>query len=155
MNIVYDNCSGQNKNNTVLKMAAWLKQMGYLKKVNFVILVVGHTKNAADSLFNSLKHKYRTKNLFTMHDLFETLNVSDSVTVVLMIPEDFLNYNALTDDVYHDFSGMVKQNHMISCHDDDGNDTIIQLRESNLDEHKAVNHKAVKRMKHFNIVSKF
>ena len=28
LNVVFDNCSGQNKNNTVLKLAAWLMAMG-------------------------------------------------------------------------------------------------------------------------------
>ncbi len=98
--------------NTVLKLAAWLKQMGYFKKVNFVFLIVGHTKIATDSLFNSLKHEYRKKNLFTMQDLITTLNVSESVMVVPTIPEDFLDYDAMTNDIYHDLSGMIKQNHM-------------------------------------------
>jgi hypothetical protein len=71
-----------------------------------------------------------------------------------MIPEDFLDYDALTDNVYRDLAGMVKQNHMFSCHDD-GNETIIRLRESNLNEHKVVDHKAVKRTKCFNSVSEF
>jgi len=53
LNIVFDNCSGQNKNNTVLKLAAWLMAMWYFKSVQFIFLVVGHTKNAADCLFNS------------------------------------------------------------------------------------------------------
>ncbi len=44
LNIVFDNCSGQNKNNTVLKLVPYLVEMGYLKKVNFIFLVVGHTK---------------------------------------------------------------------------------------------------------------
>jgi hypothetical protein len=29
LNIIFDNCRGQNKNNTVLKLAMWLKKMGY------------------------------------------------------------------------------------------------------------------------------
>jgi hypothetical protein len=124
------------------------------KKANFVFLVVGHTKNAADSLFNSLKHEYHKRNLFTMQDLLETLNVFDSV-VVPTIPEDFLGFDVLTDDVYCDLSGMVKQNHMFSCHDNGTNAIIIQIQESNLDEHKDVNHKAVKRTKHFNSVDEF
>ena len=33
LNIIFDNCSGQNKNNTVLKLAAWLMAMGYFKSV--------------------------------------------------------------------------------------------------------------------------
>jgi hypothetical protein len=31
LNIIFDNCSGQNKNNTVLKLPAWLMAMGYFK----------------------------------------------------------------------------------------------------------------------------
>jgi hypothetical protein len=69
LNIVFDNCFGQNKNNTVLKMAAWLMAMGYFKSVQFIFLVVGHTKNAVDRLFNSLKQEYRKQNLFTFDEL--------------------------------------------------------------------------------------
>jgi hypothetical protein len=50
LNIVFDNCSGQNKNNTVLKLLVWLTEMGYFRKINFVFLIVGHTKNAADRI---------------------------------------------------------------------------------------------------------
>lgn len=45
LNIIFDNCSDQNKNNTVLKLAAWIKHIGYFNDVNFVVLIVGHTKN--------------------------------------------------------------------------------------------------------------
>jgi hypothetical protein len=81
LNIIFDNCSGQNKNNTVLKLAAWLMAMNYFKEVNFTFLIVGHTKNAADRLFNSLKTEYRLQNLFTFQDLSEALNRSQMVTV--------------------------------------------------------------------------
>ena len=66
LNIIFDNCSGQNKNNTVLKLAMWLKEMRYFKRVSFVFLIVGHAKNACNRLFNSLKHEYHKKNIFTM-----------------------------------------------------------------------------------------
>ncbi len=114
LNIIFDNCSGQNKNNTVLRLAAWLKQMGYFKKVKFVFLIVGHTKNAADRLFNSLKHEYRKENIFTMQALFDCLSVSDSVMVVPSVAEDFLDYDALFDDIYCPLTGKVKQNHIFS-----------------------------------------
>ena len=42
--IVFDNCSGQNKNNNLLKMVTFLCEMLYFKKVQFLFLVVGHTK---------------------------------------------------------------------------------------------------------------
>ena len=66
LNIIFDNCSGQNKNNTVLKMLVLLTELGYFKQVNFIFLVVGHIKNSADHLFNALKKEYRKRNLFTM-----------------------------------------------------------------------------------------
>ncbi len=48
LNTIFDNCLGQNKNNTVLKLEAWQKRMGFFVQVNFT----------ADHLFNSLKHMY-------------------------------------------------------------------------------------------------
>lgn len=107
----------------------------------------------ADSSFNSLKVEYRRENIYTMQDLFQRLNVSDSVTVVPTTPEDFLDYDALFDDVYRDLAGMVKQNHIFSC-GGDGDDMLptIQLRESNLDEHPIINHKATKKTRKFSNV---
>jgi hypothetical protein len=58
LNIIFNNCSGPNKNNTVLKLPAWLMAMGYFKEIHFIFLMVGHTKNAADHLFNLLKQEY-------------------------------------------------------------------------------------------------
>ncbi len=55
LNIIFNNCSGQNKNNTVLKLPAWLMAIGYFKEIHFICLVVGHMKNAADRLFYLLK----------------------------------------------------------------------------------------------------
>ena len=153
LNIIFDNCSGQNKNNTVLKLAAWVKQMGYFENVNFVFLIVGHTKNAADRLFNSLKHEYRQRNIFTMQGLFDQLNASDSVTVVPSLPEDFLDYDKLFGDIYRDISGKIKVNHIFSCSGSDPLKVVIQLRQSNLDEHTITSHVASKKKKMFSSVA--
>jgi hypothetical protein len=91
LNIVFDNCSGQNKNNTVLKLAAWLMAMGYFKSVQFIFLVVGQTKNAADRLFNLLKHEYRKQNLFTIDELVRALDQSATVTVHRTVVNDFFD----------------------------------------------------------------
>jgi hypothetical protein len=76
LNVVYDNCSGQNKNNTVLRYLLWIVEMGYFRRVNFIFLVVGHTKNAADRLFkfNALKLDYRKQNIYTMKELLTCLS---------------------------------------------------------------------------------
>jgi hypothetical protein len=43
LNIIFDNCSGQNKNNTVLKLAVWIAELGYFKSINFILSVVSPT----------------------------------------------------------------------------------------------------------------
>jgi len=133
LNIVFDNCSGQNKNNTVLRLAAWLMAMGYFKAVQFIFLVVGHTKNAADRLFNSLKHEYRKQNLFTFDELVTALDQSATVTVHRTVADDFLDYDKLFDGIYRKLSGQIKQNHIFSCVDDGSE---ITIRKSNMAEHQ-------------------
>ena len=82
LTVVFDNSTGQNKNNTVLKLLEFLTEMKFFKKVNFVFLIVGHTKNAADHLFNALKNVYRKENIYTFPQLLIVLNTSDKVTVI-------------------------------------------------------------------------
>ncbi len=117
LNIVFDNCCGQNKNNTVLRLAAWIVKMGYFLEVNFIFLIVGHTKNAADRLFNSLKVQYRKKNLYTFNQLVEALGTSRTITIHPAVSEDFLNYGDLFDFFYKKLAGQIKQNHIFSSFD--------------------------------------
>ena len=56
--------------------------MGYFKKVNFIFLFVGHTKNSADMLFNALKMKYHREDIHTMAEMIEILDNSNSVTLL-------------------------------------------------------------------------
>ena len=149
LNIVFDNCAGQNKNNTVLKMAAWIQQMGFFRTVNFVFLIVGHTKNAADRLFNSLKTEYRKQNIFTMQGMIHTLSASDSVTVVPSDVEDFWDYDALFSKIYRDLSGQVKNNHIFTCSGNGSFRSVMDLRESNLDDHKKRKHEVTKKNRTF------
>ena len=101
LNIIFDNCCGQNKNNTVLRLVAWLAQLGHFHEVNFIFLVVGHTKNAADRLFNSLKVMYRKKNLYTFDQLVDALRTSRTITVHPTMSKAFLlDYGKLFDFFY-------------------------------------------------------
>jgi hypothetical protein len=135
LNIIFDNCSGQNKNNTVLKLALWLMAMGYFKSVQFIFLVVGHTKNAADRLFNLLKQDYRRQNLFTFDQLATAfLGQSPSVNIHRAVANDFLDYDSLLDGIYRKLASLIKQNHIFSCVEDNGFE--MRFRESNLVEHR-------------------
>jgi hypothetical protein len=116
-----------------LKLAAWLMAMGYFKSVQFILLVVGHTKNAADRLFNSLKLEYRKENLFMFDDLARTLDQSATVTVHRTVANDVLDYEKLLDGMYRKLAGQIKQNQSFSG-DDDGSEMMI--RKSNPVEHQ-------------------
>jgi hypothetical protein len=72
LDIVMDNCSGQNKNHMVLRYLVWLREMGYFKNTQGRFLVRSHTKNPCDRRFNELKLKYNKKNTYTMDQLMET-----------------------------------------------------------------------------------
>lgn len=147
LNIVFDNCSGQNKNNTVLKYMVHLTELGYFKKVNFIFLIVGHTKNAADRLFNTLKKLYRLTNIFTMKDLLAKLSASNMITIHPTKVEDFHDWDTYLDLFYSDFRSKIKQNHIFSCSYESnrvGNQLQVDLRESDLEEHTIVEHNTFK-----------
>ena len=126
----------------------WLKATGYFKCVNFIFLIVGHTQNAADRLFNSLKHEYRKKNLYTMEDLIVSLNRSDHVTIIPTCPEDFFDYDALFKDLFRNITRNIKQNHIFSC---SSVDDRMNLRESNIADHKIKTHKCSKKGRHMTL----
>ncbi len=133
MNIIFDNCSGQNKNNTVLKQPTWLMAMGYFKEIHFFFLVVSHMKNAADCLFNLLKQEYWKQNLFTFNELVWTLNKLLSLTIHPTVAKDFLGYSKLLDGLYQPITGNKKTNHLFSCKD---NGMQIMIRQIILEEHQ-------------------
>ena len=110
----FDNCTGQNKNNTVLKLGAMLAELGYFKEVAMLFLIVGHTKNACDHLFNSLKKLYRSTNSFTMNQLLPKLNASENVTVHEAAHEDFFDYSDFLGKWYCDMKGLIEVNHIFT-----------------------------------------
>ncbi len=71
--------------------------MGYFKEIHFIFFVVGHTKNAADHLFNLLKQEYWKQNLFTFDKLVRMLDKSSLLTIHPTVVDDFLNYSKLLD----------------------------------------------------------
>ena len=111
----------------------WLAELGYFQKINFIFLVVGHTQNAADRLFNSMKKEYRKHKIFTFEALVSKLERSDSVTIHQPNANDFLDYDKLLDGPYRKLAGLIKKNHIFTC---DEMDDLMMLRQSNLLEHK-------------------
>jgi hypothetical protein len=95
--------------------------------------MVGHTKNAADRLFNSLKQDYQNQNLFTFDKLVWTLDKLLSLTIHPTLAKDFLDYSKLLDGLYWPSTGNIKTNHIFFCTDVG---MQIMIRQSNLEEHQ-------------------
>ena len=52
-----------------------LLEGGYFKEVNFIFYAVGHTKNACDRWFNTLKRVYQLTDIWTFDQLDEKLQM--------------------------------------------------------------------------------
>ena len=111
LNIIMDNCGGQNKNNVVIRLGAYLCEVGYFKKVNFVFLVKGHTKNSADRMFNLLKQKWHKMQVYTYKQALESLAINDDVTIIDASNLHY-DYAKFLNTVYKQpVIGTIKKNH--------------------------------------------
>ncbi len=127
LSIILDNCGGQNKNNFVLRLALWLVERKFFKKVEMIFYVRGHTKNACDRLFNQLKLQYHRSQVFTMGQMVQLLNSSLNVSFKEARSEDFADYGALLDKFYKKFpAGTIQRNHIFWV--DDSNPTRIYTK---------------------------
>ncbi len=107
--------------------------MGYFKEIHFIFLMICHTKNAANCLFNLLKQDYWKQNLFTNDKLVQTLDKSLLLAIHPTMAEDFLDYSKLLDSLYWPLMGNIKTNHIFTCTD---NGKLITIQQSNLKEHQ-------------------
>ena len=112
---VADNCGGQNKNKVVVRFLMWLVESGFFPEVKIVFLVKGHTKNAADRLFNLLKLSYHRKNIYTYDDLCTNLDANEFVTVHKMRQKNFHNHLEWQTEMYRPpEGGEFKQSHVFT-----------------------------------------
>jgi len=86
---IADNCAGQNKNKVVVRFLMWLVENKIFPKVTIFFLVKGHTKNAADRMFNLLKYAYHRCNIYTYDELHSKLSENEFVDVSKVSPCDF------------------------------------------------------------------
>jgi hypothetical protein len=140
LNVVMDNCGGQNKNRFVLRLAPLFVELLYYKQVNIIFLVAGHTKNAADRLFNLLKVQYRKSQCFTMTQLNTVLNQNEYVESIKVNSEDFVDFGKLEDSLYKQtpLSGNTKKYQLFSSSDQEmgvlyGRETASSTEEHRMD----------------------
>ncbi len=103
----------------MLLLVPYLIECGYFKTVEFVFLVVGHTKNACNRLFNSLKSIYRIKNIWHYPQLLEVLDHSHTVTIYPTTCTDFFDWRKHLIKYYTELKGKIEQNHIFHCNSND------------------------------------
>jgi hypothetical protein len=81
--------------------------MNFFRKVNFIFLVVGHTKNACDCLFNLLKLNLRKKDVFTFEEFLKNMNMHESCTAIPVKSGDFRDIKGFYDSFYHKYSAVL------------------------------------------------
>ena len=125
LNIVMDNCAGQNKNRMVLRLLHYLVKRKVCKIARAIFLIKGHTKNDCDRLFNLLKKEYRKENIYTPNQLMDHANRHDDVTAIKFEPDDFKDWDALQHK-YMTVPSPVNVNHIFTVSDTDPNTMLMQ-----------------------------
>ena len=112
---IADNCGGQNKNKVVVRFLMWLVENRVFPRVRIFFLVKGHTKNAADRMFNLLKMTYHCKDIYTYDQLHATLETNQYVDVFKMRPNHFHDHLKWQDQYYKaPAGGEFKQTHVFT-----------------------------------------
>ena len=113
LNVIMDNCAGQNKNRMVIRMAAYILERKYFKRINLIFLVKGHTKNMCDRMFNTMKQRYHRRIIYTLEDTYKILNLDEKVTVHPTTFKNFYDWDSFFETVYkRPKGGSVKKNHL-------------------------------------------
>ena len=100
LNVIMDNCAGQNKNHMVIQMAAYISERKYFKRINPIFLVKGHTKNMCDRMFNTMKQRYHRRNIYTLEDTYKILNLDEKVTVHPTTFKNFYDWDSFFETLY-------------------------------------------------------
>jgi hypothetical protein len=125
INLVFDNCAGQNKNRMVYRMLFFMVKLKVCRVARAIFLVKGHTKNDCDRMFNLMKYDYRKVNCFTPPELIELANRHPQVTAIPMATDEFKDWDALENKMISKMDG-VSKNHVFTVKARDSNAMIIQ-----------------------------
>jgi hypothetical protein len=129
LNIVMDNCGGQNKNRHVLRLLHFLVKRKVSTIAQAIFLVRGHTKNNCNRLFNTMKKEYRKTNCFTPQDLLNGMR--HEKVDPLMVPADaFRDWDKLEEPYIKPPTGVTKANHIFTVDINKNNGNTMQLQVS-------------------------
>ena len=133
LTIIMDNCAGQNKNRMVLRLATYLVEAEYFAKVSFIFYIVGHTKNACDRWFNTLKRTYRRSNIYSINQLTTAMQ-HPMINITVVQTTDFKDWDKFFNSIYKKLAaGTVHKTHIFSANNEE-NKTLLRIRNDGLPE---------------------
>ena len=102
-----DNCVGQNKNNTILKVFVWRCFMEYCETIEFKFMIKGHTKFAPDGNFGHIKRVYAATSSFTLEDVKSCIQDASVVNTCKIFPSSrFKDYRSGLDHFFKNIKGI-------------------------------------------------
>ncbi|KAE9194952.1 hypothetical protein PF004_g20572 [Phytophthora fragariae] len=104
-----DNCSGQNKNNYVIKFFLAQVQMGVFERINYKFFVKGHTKNSCDRGFDHIRRHVGRYDCWKMDHIVSAVNeaaTSSSAVHISRGNEFFKSYKPLVTELYKKLVGV-------------------------------------------------
>ena len=125
INLVFDNCTGQNKNRMIIRLLIILVKVSVTTTARAIFLVKGHTKNDCDRMFNLSKAWHRRVNVHTPSELVALMNTRDDVRAVKMLTSEFKNWNKLQDTLMKTADDILK-NHVFTVRARDSNWIMMQ-----------------------------
>ena len=113
-----DNCTGQNKNNTMLQYLAWRVMTKLHTKITLSFLPVGHPKFSPDWCFGLFKQLYRKTKVGSLKEIASVMNNSATCNVAqLVVTEEntivvpTYNWTALFAPQFRKLEGIKKYHH--------------------------------------------
>eukprot|EP00835_Amoeboradix_gromovi_P005456 NODE_513_length_7367_cov_0.288663.p2 type:complete len:206 gc:universal NODE_513_length_7367_cov_0.288663:5418-4801(-) len=103
-----DNCVGQNKNNTIVKLLCWLCVSGVCESIQLTFMIKFHTKFSPDSYFGHIKKKFYSQDVYTVSQVKEVVESSStSNSKCIEFPgKRFKEYRSKLDNFFNDIPGI-------------------------------------------------
>ena len=80
-----DNCSGQNKNNTMMQYLMWRVLTGLHQSISLHFIITGHTKFSPDACFGLVKRKFRRTDVRSLDDLARVVEESAACNICQLV----------------------------------------------------------------------
>eukprot|EP00835_Amoeboradix_gromovi_P002445 NODE_139_length_17940_cov_0.254190.p2 type:complete len:571 gc:universal NODE_139_length_17940_cov_0.254190:8306-10018(+) len=103
-----DNCVGQNKNNTIIKLLCWLCISGVCESIQLTFMIKGNTKFSPYSCFGHIKKKFYTQDVYTVSQIKEVVESSSTSNskCIEFLGKRFKEYRSKLDTFFNDVPGI-------------------------------------------------